>query len=80
MTDDDRTRKIVECVASLFTSIYEAGGDPARVMEKGLGKNRPAPMTLVEFIAEIAGPNQIRFVFRDRYERETVVIPQKNER
>ncbi len=58
MTDNERVefgRKMAACVASLYSAVYDAGGDPSTVVPKYL--ERP----LSEFLAGVAAPNGIRF-------------------
>lgn len=62
----DRARKTADCVVSLVNACLDAGGScPRETLDMSLG----------EFIAHVAGPNNIRFV----YEKPKENRPAENE-
>jgi len=56
-----KEEKALVCVASLFKAIQLAGGS----VNEGVLK-----MTLSDFIFQIAGPNNIRFIYKHEGEEE----------
>ena len=54
--DNERMEQVVDCVGSFYQAIQEAGGSVT-------GRCSAMDATLREFIANVAAPNHIRFVF-----------------